>query len=131
PHDRRDPHTRRAQAPDGVLDFPSRGNWVEAARVGDEARAAVEHERQRGRKVEGQVARVADRLVALAVLLQDGQGQLGQRFAHQVVDARVEQVGHGADAVAVEALAATEPHDALAGHYRPASFMAWARTFST
>ena len=39
------------------------------------------------RQVRGEVARVAARLVALAVLLQDRERQLGERLEAEVVDA--------------------------------------------
>ena len=60
------------------------------------------------RTYSGQVAGEAERLVALAVLLQDRQRQLGQRLADEVVDAGVEHVGDRVGAVAVEALPASE-----------------------
>ena len=74
------------------LDRGVRGRGrVDAARVGDDLRAAVGDERQRTREVRGKVARVAARLVALAVLLQDRERQLGERFEAEVVDAFGEQ----------------------------------------
>jgi hypothetical protein len=87
---------------------PARGDGVDATCVGDEAGAAVEQERHGRLHVEREVARVAERLVAHAVLLQDGQRQLGQRLTDQIVDAGVEQVGHRRVPVAVEPLPASE-----------------------
>ena len=72
----------------------ARGDRVDAAGVGDEPRAPVDDDTAAPRRTySGQVAREAERLVALAVLLEDGQRELGQRLAHQVVDAGVEHVG--------------------------------------
>ena len=59
-------------------------------------------------EVRRQVARVAARLVALAVLLQDGERQLGERFEAQVVDAFREQRVDRGRRVAVEALTACD-----------------------
>ena len=55
-------------------------------------------------EVRGEVARVAARLVALAVLLEDRERQLGERFEAQVVDAFREQRVDRGRRVAVEAL---------------------------
>ena len=57
----------------------------------------------------GQVARVAARLVALAVLLQDRERQLGERLEAEVVDAFGEQRVDRGRRVAVEALPARDP----------------------
>ena len=77
-----------------VDDGPAGGDRVDAAGVGDEPGAAVDNERAAPAcTYSGQVARVAERLVALAVLLQDGERELGQRLADEVVDALLEQVG--------------------------------------
>ena len=43
-----------------------------------------------------------------AILLEDRERQLGERLAHEVVDARLEHIGHRAEAVAVEALPAPD-----------------------
>ena len=69
-----------------------------------------------------QVAREAERLVALPVLLEDREGQLGERLAHEVVDARFEHIGHRAQAVAVEALPAADAdrHDPVVAAPAPA-----------
>ena len=42
------------------------------------------------------------------VLLEDGERELGERLADQVVDAGLEHVGHRAESVAVEALASPD-----------------------
>ena len=68
----------------------------------------VEHRRQRGAEVAREVARVAERLVARAVLLQDRERQLRERLEAEVVDAVLEQPGDRARRVAVEALAAAD-----------------------
>ena len=81
---------------------------VDASGVRDEASAAVDDVGQRSPYVGRQVAGEAERLVALTILLQDGERQLGQRLAHEVVDSRFEHVGHGAETVAVEALASPD-----------------------
>src|SRR5262249_49547893 len=47
-------------------------------------------------------------LVALAILLQDGEGQLSQRFTHQIVDAGVQHIGNRVHPVAVEPLPSSE-----------------------
>ena len=60
------------------------------------------------RTYSGQVAGEAERLVALAVLLQDGERELGERLADEVVDAGVEHVGDRTVPVAVEPLPAPE-----------------------
>ena len=81
---------------------------VDAAGVGDDLRAPVGDVRQRARQVRGQVARVAARLVALAVLLQDRERQLGERLEAEVVDALGEQRVDRRGRVAVEALPARD-----------------------
>ena len=78
--------------------------------VGDHLRAAVGDERQRPREVRGEVARVAARLVALAILLEDRQRQLGERFEAEVVDAFGEQRVDRGRRVAVEALPARDAY---------------------
>ena len=78
-----------------VDDGPPGGHRVDAAGVGDELGPAVDEVRQGRPHVQREVARVAEGLVALAVLLQDGEGQLGQGLADEVVDAGVEHVGDG------------------------------------
>src|SRR5581483_2481414 len=83
---------------------------IDASCVGDDLGATVEHEGQGGPQVQREIARVAQRLVSLAVLLEDGEGQLGESLTHQVVDPGVEHVGHLADAIAVEALAAPDAY---------------------
>ena len=89
---------------------PTGGHRVDAAGVGDEPGAPVDDERQRRAHVGREVTGEAEALVALAVLLQDGERQLGQRLADEVVDAGVEHVGDRIDPVAVEALPASEAH---------------------
>src|SRR5207248_4988483 len=54
------------------------------------------------------------RLVALAVLLEDGERQLGERFQAEVVDAVVQEAVDSSGSVAVEALPAADPD----GHRR-------------
>ena len=81
---------------------------VDAARVRDHLRPAVGDERQRAGEVRGEVARVAARLVALAVLLQDRERQLGERFEAEIVDAFGEQRVDGRGRVAVEPLPARD-----------------------
>ncbi len=60
------------------------------------------------RDVGREVAGVAERLVALAILLQDGERQLGQRLTDEVVDSRFEHIRHGPETIAVEALASPD-----------------------
>src|SRR5262249_31345285 len=65
--------------------------------------------RQRLGQIARQVARVPERLVALAVLLQDRERQLGQRFEAEVIDPVVEEAVDRGRGVPVEALAAADP----------------------
>ena len=107
-HDRRHLEAARAERPGCADHGAPRGHGVDAPGVGDQPRAAVEDPGDGLLEVQGQVPRVPERLVALAVLLQDGEGQLGEGLAHEVVDAGFEQVVDGGVAVAVEPLSPTE-----------------------
>ena len=86
----------------------ARRGRVDAARVGDDLRAPVGDERKGG-EVRGQVTRVPERLVA-PVLLQDREGELGERLEAEVVDALGEQGVDRRRRVAVEALPAGDLH---------------------
>jgi hypothetical protein len=97
---------------EGVDDGAPGGHRIDAAGVGDELGPAVDEEGDGRPHVQRQVAREAERLVALAVLLEDRQRELGQGLADQVVDARLEHVADGLHAVAVEALTAADADDA-------------------
>src|SRR5262249_49962526 len=65
---------------------PRRGGVCDPPPVREARRGARGRRRARLGEVPGQVARVPEGLVALAVLLQDRQRQLGQRLEAQVVD---------------------------------------------
>src|SRR5262249_60013389 len=91
---------------------------IDAPGVGDDLGAAVDNERQRARKVRRKIARVAACFVALAVLLQDRECQLGERFEAEVVDTLGEQRVDGRGRVAVEALAARNPYGVSVMHAR-------------
>ena len=101
-----DPHRPRG------LGGGARGRGrVDPARVGDDLGAAVGDVRERAGEIRGKVARVAARLVALAVLLQDRERQLGQRLEAEVVDALGEQRVDRGRCVAVETLSAGDDRD--------------------
>src|SRR5207302_4617465 len=131
-HDRRDLEAVHPERGCGRLHRTTRGDRVDAAGVGDEPRATVEHERQRRLEVERQVTREAEALVALTVLLQDRQRELGQRLAHEVVHPGLEQVRDRRDTVAVEALAPSQANrhgvDDAGGQVIPAG--AWPTSHS-
>ncbi len=97
--------TRRTGCRDGGA---TGRDGIDAAGVGDELGPPVEYVRKSHPEIHREVAGVAKGLVALPILLQDGQGEFGQRFAHQVVDTRGQDVGHRCFAIAVETLAASE-----------------------
>ncbi len=116
--DGRDGDAADAELPRG-LDRGARGRGrVDPARVGDDLRATVRDERHRAGEVRREVARVTTRLVALTVLLEDGERQLRQRLQAQVVDALGEERVDRGGAVAVEALPAGDPY---VRHGRPAA----------
>ena len=104
----RDPEARQAELVGGVDRGTSRGRRVDPTGVRDQLHAAGRDRGQGGLQVGGQVAGEAPGLVLLAVLLQDGQRQLGERLETEVVDVRVEETGDGTGRVAVEALAAAD-----------------------
>ncbi len=106
--DGRDEQTGRPSLLQRRDDSATGSDGIDAARIGDEAGAAVDDIGQRGPHVHGEITREAERLVALAVLLQDREGELGERLAHEVVDAGFEHIGYRAQAVAVEALASPD-----------------------
>jgi len=84
------------------------GGRVDAAGVRDHLGATVGDERQRPGQVRGKIARVPARFVALAILLQDRKGQLGQRLEAEIVDALREQCVDRGGCVAVETLSARD-----------------------
>ncbi len=101
------PHPRHPGLLQRVDRCSAGSHRVDAARVGDEL-GAVTQERQHGADITREISGVPERLVTLAVLLQDGERQLGERLAHEVVDTRDEKVGHGLVAVAIEPLTAPQ-----------------------
>ena len=84
---------------------------VDAAGVGDDLRAPLGDVRQRAREIGREIARVAARFVALPILLEDRERELGERLEAEEVDAVLEErVGRGRR-VAVEALTAGDGDD--------------------
>src|SRR5439155_5170289 len=123
----RDPDAGDPELPGGLDRGPPRAERVDAAGVADHLRATRGHMRERDPEVRGQVLGEPERLVLLAVLLEDGERELGQRLEAEVVDARVEQRGSGGHAVAVEALPARDSdghRDTLPGYGAPVHVVA-------
>ncbi|MEI2654659.1 MAG: hypothetical protein V9G12_21390 [Microthrixaceae bacterium] len=105
---------------------PTGADRVDAAGIGDQLRSPPEDVADRRGDVEGEVAGVAEQLVALAILLQDRQRQLGEGLAHQVVDAVGQQRRDGEVPVTVEALSPTDPY-----RHRPSTPSSRAHNFLT
>ena len=69
----------------GRLHRPPSALWIQPACVADEALAACLHQRPQAQQHGHHVSRITQRGVALAVFVQDGQGELGQMVAGHIV----------------------------------------------
>ena len=89
---------------------------VDATGIRDHLRAPVGDEGKCAREVRGKVARIAARLVALTILLEDRERQLGEGLEAEILDAVREQRVDRSRRVAVEPLPAGDAdrrHDPL------------------
>src|SRR5690606_17271920 len=83
-----------------------------ATGIGDHANTAVHHRRQYALHRADEVAGIAERRVALPLLLQDGHGHFGQVVQHQVVDRPALDLALGGiQSVAPEALPRGHPNE--------------------
>ena len=125
-HHGRDRHTGHALGTKALDHGAAGGDRVDPTGVRDEPGPTVDHVGQRGRHVQRKVARVAEGFVALAILLEDRQGELGQRLTDEVVDARREQRRDPGVAVTVEPLPTSQSNRSVA-HRRSLARIEFAR----